>query len=109
MFDDITESDWRVFKRLRESALERHCETILSEVARVIDGNGESMHERYLAVYRLIQECDQELESIFDTVRRSTAVAQLLNFRRAHLVTNEQFAKLSPELRDRIDALLKLQ
>jgi hypothetical protein len=109
MFDDVAESDWRVFKRLRESALERYCEEILSEVARVIDRSDESTHERYLAVYRLIQECDQELESIFDTVRRSTAVAQLFNFRRAHLVTNEQFAKLSPELRDRIDALLKLQ
>ena len=30
---DIKESDWKVFKRLRELALERFCERILGEIA----------------------------------------------------------------------------
>ena len=45
---DIKESDWKVFKPLREIALERFCERVLDEVARINLDTGTSKHQRYL-------------------------------------------------------------
>ena len=43
-----------------------------------------------------------------DTVRRSTAVQQLCAFRVRDLITAEEFKSLSPELRERIDNLIRI-
>jgi cytidylate kinase len=50
---DITESDWKIFKQQREIALERFCERVLDEIARISSDRTKSQHERYLAIYRL--------------------------------------------------------
>jgi hypothetical protein len=34
---DIKESDWTIFRKLRELALERYCQRALEEVRRAVD------------------------------------------------------------------------
>ena len=75
---DIKESDWKVFKRVREAALERFCERVLDEVTRINSDNAKSKHERYVAIYRLVYERNKEIAPIFDHLRRSTAVIAAL-------------------------------
>src|SRR5947199_1377670 len=87
---DIKESDWKVFKRVREAALERFCERVLDAVARINSDNTKSKHERYVAIYRLVHERDKEIDSIFDYLRRSTAVTQLCSFRLNDLMTEQE-------------------
>jgi hypothetical protein len=55
MTRQIPESDWKIFRQLHPVALERFCERTLSEVGRLASDTGKSAHERYLAVFRLIQ------------------------------------------------------
>ena len=57
---------------------------------RVSAPTDESKHNRYLAIYRLMQERDREIDPIFDYVRRSTAVRELCAFRSRDLVTQEE-------------------
>ena len=95
---DIKESDWKVFKRVREAALERFCERVLDAVARINSDNTKSKHERYVAIYRLVRERDKEIDSIFDYLRRSTAVTQLCSFRLNDLMTEQELRRFSPEL-----------
>jgi hypothetical protein len=95
---DIKESDWKVFKRVREAALERFCERVLDEIVRINSENTNSKHERYVAIYRLVHERDKEINAIFDYLRRSTAVTQLCSFRSYDLVTEQELQQFSPEL-----------
>jgi hypothetical protein len=105
---DIGKTDWKIFKELRELALERFCSRVLDEIARIGSDQAKSKHERYLAIYRLIQERDREIDPIFHTLRRSSAVSQLCAFRVRELITEEEFRSLSTELRERIDNLIRI-
>jgi hypothetical protein len=105
---DIAKTDWKVFKELRELALERFCSRVLDDIARISSDQAKSKHERYLAICRLIRERGREIDPIFDTLRRSSAVSQLCAFRVRELITEEEFKSLSPELRERIDNLIRI-
>ena len=94
---DIAESDWRIFKGLREVALERFCERVLGEIAGISSDATKTKHERYLAIYRLVRERDKEIDPIFDYLRRSTAVRQICAFRSHNLLTAQDLRQFSPE------------
>jgi hypothetical protein len=105
---DIKESDWKLFKPLRAIALERFCERVLDEISRISSDGSKSKHERYLAIYRLVRERDQEIDPIFDYLRRSTAVRQLSAFRSHDLVTEQELRQFSPELRKSVEDILEI-
>ena len=105
---DISKADWTIFKELRKLALERFCSRVLDDVARISSDDAKSKHERYLAIYRLMQERDREIDPIFDYLRRSTAVRQLCAIRTHDLVTAEELKSLSPELRERVEDIVRI-
>jgi hypothetical protein len=105
---NIKESDWKLFKPLRKIALERFCERVLDEVSRISSDGSKSKHERYLAIYRLVRERDQEIDPIFDVLRRSTAVRQLRAFRSHDLVTEQELRQFSPDLRKTVENILEI-
>jgi hypothetical protein len=97
MSDGIKESDWKLFRELRQHALERFCERTLAEMGKVGTQTGKTGHERYLAVFDLLKHRDRELASIFDDARRSMAWMHLMHMRRLRLVTEAEVARFSPE------------
>jgi hypothetical protein len=105
---DIKESDWKVFKRLREVALERFCERVLGEIARISSDGAKSRHERYVAIYRLVRRRDKEINPIFDYLRRSTAVQQICSIRSHDLMTEVELRQFSPELVGSVERILKI-
>jgi hypothetical protein len=52
---EIRESDWKVLRRVHPLALERFCEPVLAEVARVSREDAKSYHARYLQIFGVIQ------------------------------------------------------
>jgi hypothetical protein len=106
--DDISPADWKAFKPLREAALERFCQRVLDEVARIGADQSKSKHERYLAIYRLMRERDKEIDPIFDYLRRSTAVRQIFSFRAHDLITADELRQFSPGLVKRVEGLLEI-
>jgi hypothetical protein len=106
MAREISESDWKLFRQLHPVALERFCERVLSEVGRLASDTGKSAHERYVAVFQLLQRRDKELAEAFDDLRRSTAWRQLAIIRSRGLLTEEEFARFSPETRGAVQVFL---
>ncbi len=104
---DIRESDWMAFKPLRQQALERFCGRVLDEVARIGSDQTKSTHERYIAIYQLTRERDREIEQIFDTLRRSTAIVQIYLLRVHGLLTDEEVRQFSPEIVDKVEYFLQ--
>ena len=73
----IPESDWKKFKPLRDKALARLCDRILSEIAATSAEEALSSHEKYLKIYSQITDYDREIDRIFDGYSRSRALSQL--------------------------------
>jgi hypothetical protein len=105
---DIAPADWKVFKTLRAVALERFCERVLADVTQIASDAAKTKHQRYLAIYRLTRERDAEIDPIFDTMRRSTAVRQIVAFRLHDLLTAEELRQFSPELVNSVEAFLEI-
>ena len=95
----IPEADWKIFRQLHPIALERFCQRVLAEVSQLATASDGSSHDRYLALFKLIQERDEELGATFDDFRRSTAFQQLARIQFHDLLTEEEFARFSPETR----------
>ena len=106
MAREISEKDWKLFRRLHPLALERFCERALSEVGRLTADSGKGAHERYLTIFKLLQRRDKELAEAFDDLRRSTAWRQLAILRSRGLLTEEEFARFSQETQSLVAALL---
>jgi hypothetical protein len=98
----MTESEWKIFRQLREVALDRLCQRILSEAAALIADESKSHHARYGALYKLMKDRDRQVAQGFDGARRSIADIQLMYMRSLKLITDEELARFSPELRSRI-------
>lgn len=105
MSSDIPESDWRRFKEIHQKLLERYCCGVLEEVTAAIQKPGVSAHDRYLKVYKLIQDRDEQIANTFNDFRRSTAVLQLAIMRRRKLLTDEELSLFSEQTRTRIEGI----
>jgi hypothetical protein len=95
--EDFPEKDWKLFRKVSKAALERFCERILSEIARISSDTSTSSHERYLLVYQLIHDRDAEIAEAFNDQRRSTAVCQLAVMHNLGLLSAEELARFSSE------------
>src|SRR5262245_12836301 len=107
-FHDISEPDWKVFRKLQPVALDRFCQRILAEVEAVIADKSKSNHERYLAVYRVVKDRDRQVADLFNDMRRSTARLQLAQIQSHALLTEEEMSRFSVETRDLLKRLRQL-
>jgi hypothetical protein len=106
---DIKESDWKVFRKLRETALERYCERVLEDVRRLIDKDTSSYHERYLKLWELIRDRDKTIAIAFNDPKRAQAILQLANIDAENLLTEDEFNQFSDETRARIEVFRHLR
>lgn len=105
---DLPESDWRRFKEVHLKALERYCCRILEDVAAASGGREGTAYERYLKIFKLINERNEQMANAFDDFRRSTAVMQLGIMRRMELITDEELGQFSEQTRIRVEGIASL-
>jgi len=106
MVRTITETDWRVLRRLHPLALERFCERVLAEIENVMDTSTQSAYQRYRGIFKIIEQRDREVASIFDDPKRSNALTTLARIRSEGLLTEDEFSSITPETRSAIQLLL---
>jgi hypothetical protein len=102
---DIKESDWKVFRRLRELALERYCQRAIADVRRVVERRDRGHHERYLQLWKLLRKHDETIGIAFDDPRRSRAVIQLANIDAEELLTEDELKHFSEELQAQLESI----
>ena len=100
MSGDFPESDWKVLRSVKEAALNRLCERILDECRTVMDDRGMSAHQRYLKLFKLIQDRDGDIANGFNDMRRSRAVQRISWMKYLDLFTDEEWARFSPGTRE---------
>ena len=102
---EMNESDWKVFRQVHQTALERFFTRVVAEIAAIANDASKPDADRYHAIYQLQQSRDQELAQGFDNPRRSQAGFQLALLRRWQLVTDEEFSRFSPDIQSRVTGL----
>lgn len=100
MNEHILESDWKVLRDLKPVLLDRLCSRIMDECRRVMDDDAMTPHQRYLTLYKVIHDRDDELADAFDDMRRSRAIERLSNMYMLDLFTPDELARFSPNTRD---------
>jgi hypothetical protein len=96
---DIKESDWRTLRRLQPLALERFCKRVLDEIESVRHDSARTFHHRYLDIYRIVEQRDREMASIFNDVRRSNAMVKLALMRSSGLLEEPEIASCAKKTR----------
>jgi hypothetical protein len=96
---NLKESDWRTLRRLQPLALERLCKRVLDEIESVRNDSGRTFHQRYLDIYRIVEQHDREIAAIFNDVRRSNAMLKLALMRSSGLLEEPELASFSEETR----------
>ena len=98
----MKESEWKKFKNLKETCLERFCEQVLASAESVISSKDKNASEKYYDLYQLIHDKDKELELAFDGLSRSKAFMQLLLMYRMELVEEKELDEFEDETKDEI-------
>lgn len=94
----IPESDWKKLRVIREKALKRFCERVLSEINVKINSEDiKDSHAVYLDVFKYIQDKDKLLATMFDGWRRSRAFEHLAGWVTHDLILEEELETLSEE------------
>ena len=106
MLNELPESDWKVFRELRETALQRFCTQVLEDVQKTASDSSQSAHERYLALWQLMDKRDRELDRTFDNPRRSFAAVQLAVICRQGLLKPEEIARFSDATQENLSTSL---
>jgi hypothetical protein len=75
------------------------CERVLSEIASASSASDQGAHDRYLKVFEIVRDKDNELGALFDNPRRSSALGQL-----CMIASAEELSRFSPETRNLISA-----
>ena len=99
----MKESDWKLFRKLREIALERFSHSILDEIAAASAQDAKSYHQRYLDVFKLVRERDRQMAAAFDEPRRSTGISQLALMVASGWLTNEDLTQFPEETRSAVE------
>jgi hypothetical protein len=105
---DFPERDWKHLRKVHRLALERYCERVLQECATILNDPGRTAHERYLELFRVTRERDEELAGAFDDMRRSRAHARLVAMCRLGVVTDEEMEGFTPETRGIVERALSI-
>lgn len=100
MSGDFPEADWKVLRSVKDAALNRLCERILDECRRVMDAPNGTAHERYLRLFELIQDRDDDIANAFNDMRRSRALNRISWINYLDLLTDEEWERFSPRTRE---------
>ena len=99
----MKESDWKVFVKIKDQAIEKFCSLALDDSKEVISNHNDHVHDRYLSLYELLQNRNKQMEILFDGHSRSRALLQLLAIRAEGLADEISLSELSDEFREQTD------
>jgi hypothetical protein len=105
---DFHEPDWKTLRSLQPVLLERLCTRIMDELRGVMDDAGMTAHQRYLKLFKLLDERNDEVAAGFDDMRRSRALMRLANIYALGLFTDEELERFTPQTRDSFVGLAQM-
>ena len=98
----IPERDWKTFRSMKDTLLDRACKNILKKVDMLIKKSGSQSHKAYLELWKFLKKEDNEISIMFDDLKRSNAIPKLAAQVRNGLITEDELMRFSEETRKSI-------
>lgn len=105
----IPEIDWKKLSKLKPELLDNLCRRILERSENIIHSSGKSEHEKYLELYRHIEDSDQIISRCFNEWKRSAIVMRVSQLLANGLLLDEHIQSLSEETKNLIESLNQLR
>lgn len=102
MRNEVSKSDWKHFNAVRAAALERLCSRILDNVCETAADKTKTPHERFLSVYELVNESNQDVARGFDFLSRSRMMLQLAAMQSMNLLEQAELEGFSEKVREQL-------
>lgn len=93
----ISESDWKKYKILRQLALDRFCQRVLDDAQSISQHDALSAHARYGMLYDLVHNRNKDMVHAFDYYSRSSALMTLRFMVMYDLLTDAELSALSED------------
>lgn len=103
----MKESEWKKFKKIKQSSLQKFCDGVLTETRFICDSKAQTAHERYGELYDLIHQRNKEMASAFDGLSRSKAFTQLMLMYRLGLVEESELDEFEDDTKNSIRNVVK--
>jgi hypothetical protein len=101
----IPEKDWKQMRSIKARVLDDACARILTGVESILQKREGRNHEAYLDLWDLLHKEDRKIASMFDDLRRSTAVLMLVQWHSHGLVSDSDLALFTEETQDAVKAI----
>jgi len=102
---NIPERDWKQLRKFKPDMLNALCERINRKAEKLINSNDKNEHEKYIALYRYINNANETVALCFDDWRRSNIRIRISALLSENLLTDEHVQELSDETKRTIDFL----
>ncbi len=107
----IKERDWKYLRRIQDEMLHDLCSRINLKAAEITTAKDKNPHERYLKLYRHIEESDSIVASCFNDWRRSNISIKIISLRRYGLLQDshiENFSDSAKEWLSKVEEMDKM-
>ena len=102
------EHDWKYMRSVHDALLAALCARINTQSASILAELAGSEHEKYLSLYRHIQDSDKIIADCFNDLRRSNLMMKLNALQYHGILKDEHISQLSSETQERLQALKEL-
>jgi hypothetical protein len=102
------EHDWKYMRSVHDDFLAALCKRINNQSTALLADSVGSEHEKYLALYRHIQDSDQIIGECFNDLKRSNLFMKLGALQHHAILKPAHIEQLSPETQERLNALKQL-
>jgi len=100
----IPERDWKQLRNLKPELLNTLCTRIHKQAEVIIHSTEKSEHEKYLELFKHIQDSDDVVARCFNDWRRSNISMKLGQLIGEDLLTNEHIQNLSDATKEVIES-----
>lgn len=102
------ERDWKYVRSVRDDLLAALCGRVNQESINILKKGSASEHDKYLALYRHVQESDRIIADCFNDLKRSNLIFKLAFLQYHGILKAEHVQRLSPETQEKLEALKSL-
>jgi hypothetical protein len=92
---------------MKEQVLDLMCRRILDKAAKISVADDGENHAKYLELWRMVRDEDDQIAAMFNDFKRSMAMQQIALWKHYDLIPDEKFAQFSPETKSRIKSILE--
>lgn len=99
---NLSEDDWKHFKRIQAIALDRLCARLLKQLQQHCTATAGTNFERFEKALSTAKEGSNAYQRAFTDLRRSTAFTKLLEMVALGLISNEELKGFSAQTRMKV-------